>query len=392
MSDPVNDAPPPMGHNAPNGLPTVDQLADQLLTENQAAIDRVEELLAKGAKYLTINSDEEDAAATEFLVPIRARFKQSEADRVARKTVFDDLAGAVQAFFKSKILDPLGAAPSNKNEEFDPLLSTQYGLGVRITMAQTLYKRRKVREEQQRRDAAAAAARKAEADAKAKRDAEAKVLKDKADAEAKALKEKQDAEEKVRREAADKAAADAKALAEAASRKRNAESKAAADKAAADAKALADKLAKEKVEADRKALAEQVERDRIAAAELAERDRLALEEENRIAQERSAAEDAAAATTADLSRARGGKAGVSSLKEFLDYRDMDREALGHWNDSQPEASIVKLLPFLTDAALDKAVKDWAKANQQTVKTGIKTGKQPLPGVVFFINTKSAGRA
>jgi DNA polymerase III gamma/tau subunit len=374
-------------------LPTTDQLAEMLVTGNKEALERVDALLKKGVEFLTIQDDDQDSQATEFLVKLRARFKQSEADRVAAKTPFDDAAGSVQAFFKTRILDPLGAAPSNKNEEFDPVTSDHYGLGVRITMAQTLYKRAKAEKERKEREARAEAARKAEAEAKAKREAEEKERKAKADAVAKAAREKAEKEAADRKAAQDKADQEAADLAAAAGRKRNEEAKAKAEADAKAAKEKADKLKAEQEEADRKAKAEQDERDRKAKVEEEERKRLALEEENALAESRSKLEEAAAAPTADLSRARGGKGGVSSLKEFVDFRDLDRNKLGDYDPENPvEPSICKLLPFVKDAALESAVKEYAKANKHTVETGIKTGKQPIRGVVYFMNSKSAGRA
>lgn len=384
------------------GLPTVDQLIELLMAENQEALDRVAAIQEKGGEYFMIDSDEADAAATEFLVKVRARYKASEADRVGRKSPFDDLAGAVQAFYKTRILDPLGAAPSNAREEFDPTDSDQYGIGVRITMAQTLFKRRKAERERKAREAEAERLRKIEAEAAAKRAADKKAADDRAAAIAKAAKDKADAEAAERKAAADKAAKEAKEAEEAAARKRSASNKEAADKAAKEA---ADRAAKAKADqeaADRVAKAEQDERDRKAKAEQDERDRLALEEENRLAEARARAEESAAATTADLSRARGGKGGVSSLREFVDFRDLDRKKLAvplnmkgepaKGNDEDYPPSICLLLPFITDAAIEKAVKDFEKANKATVLAGIKNGKQPIYGVVYFLNSKAAGRA
>lgn len=410
--EPLNPGPADAkpGHNTPDGvptllpmldsLPTVDDLVALLTAAHQGALDRVAEIEAKGAKYFTINSDEEDSRATEFLVPIRTRFKTSEADRVATKTRFDDLAGAVQAFFKSGILDKLGAAPSNKTEEFDPMTSDQYGVGPRITMAQTLYKRRKVAEEKKRREDEAARLRKIEDDARAVREAEAKRIKDEADRIAKAAKDKADAEAAERKRVADLAAKEAADLAAVAARKRSEKNKEAADAAAAEAARIAEQARKDQEEADRVAAAEQAERDRVAQQEQETRDAADREEENRLAEERSAAEESAAASTADLSRSRGGKGGVASLKEFVDFRDLDRDKLGDCTRPDPSGnmadrkppSICLLLPFIKDAALEAAVKDFAKANQHLVKTGIKSGQQPIHGVVYFLNTKSGGRS
>jgi hypothetical protein len=376
-----------------DGLPSVDELVALLITANQDALDRVKGLTDKGGEFLFIDSDAKDADATEFLVKLRARYTTSEAERAAIKQRFDELAGAVQAFFRNGILDPLGAAPTNKREEFDPMTATQYGMGVRITMAQTLFKRRKVEEEQRARDAEAARQRKIEADAAAAREAERLRLKKIADDE-KAARDAADAAAAAeRKRIADEAAETARQLAAAASRKRNEETRLAAEAAAAEAQRIADEAAAAQAEEDRKAEADRVEAQRLAdqAAEAqAEADRA---EENRLAEARSKAEEAAAARTADLSRARGGKGGVSSLREFVDFRDLKRDQLGVISPNAHQAipSVCYLLPFLKDAALESAVKEYAKANKQTVADGIKTGRQPLHGVVFFMNNRSAGR-
>lgn len=351
---------PGLGHNSVDDLPAVDQIIAELEVTHAAALARVAELQEKGSKFFTITNDAEDAAATEFLVPIRSRWKASEADRVAAKDPWETRANSVHAWFKTKILDALGRAPDNPKETFDPVTRTDLGMGPRINMALTLYKRDKVERERKEREALVIAAQKAEAEAKKKRDDEA--------AAAKAIADKEAADRKA---IADKAAADAKALADAAARKRSVEGKAAADKAAAEAKVLADKAAAEQKAADDK-----------AAAEKAEADRLALIEENKLAEATAAAELSASASSADLSRSRGGKAGITSLREYVDVRGIDREKLDY----------AMIGPYFTDKAVQGALDDYAKANKATVNTGIKTGVQPVRGAVFFINSKNGGRS
>lgn len=351
---------PGIGHNNGPELPTIDEIMTALEMGNTDALDRVTEIAEKGQKYFVIENDEQDEAATQFMVAVRARWKASEADRVAAKTPYDDRAGAIQAFFKKKILDVLGLGPSRADESFDPVTASQYGIGPRITMAQTLYKRRKAETERLAR----------EAEARRLRDEERKA----ADARAEAERVRRAEEDRVRAEAA-RVAAEARRKAEEeaanASRKRNEESKAAAEATAAAAR-LAAAQAEERQRAE----------DARIAAEREARDETNRAEENRMAEARSAAEDAAAAPLADLSRARGDKGGVSSLKQFTNWRDIDRDKLDY----------AALGPFFTDKAIDAAIKAYADANKATVNTGIKTGNQPIRGVVFFLDSKSSGRA
>lgn len=397
-------------------LPTVDQLHELLLAENADALKRVDLLLNKGVEFLVIENDQQDSDATEFLVKLRARYKGSEADRIDTKSKFDDLAGSVQAFFQTKILQPLGGAPSNKNEQFDPVQATHYGMGVRITMAQTLYKREKAERERKEREANAARLREAERVAAERRKEEERVRRAEEDRiaaerreQARKLQEEEDRKAEQRRKAAQ---AEADRLAElelAASRKRNEKNRADADAAAAKAREDAKKRQEEadrQAEIDRKAAedraAKQLAEDNRLAAEREERDRLSREEENKAAEARAAAEEAAAATTADLSRARGGKGGVSSLREFVDFRDVKIAEMAVMVDLEGKVvppgvpglppSILLILPFIKDAAIESAIKDFEKANKATVMAGIKNGQQPVRGVTYFMNSKSAGRA
>lgn len=305
---------PGLGHNLPPLL-TGDELTAYLGLTYATDVARTEELLEKGAKFLTINSDLEDEAATEFMVSVRARYKGSEANRVKEKTPYDDSAGRVHAFFKTKVLDLLGLAPTDK-KTFDPLKRTDLGLGPRINMAQTLFKTAKAEAERKRREE------------------EARIA-----AEAERLRqiERQKAEDAAR-------------------------------------------------EAERAAARKRSEASRVAAEEEATRRRAELdaarEAENKAAEERSAAQAAAAVPMADLSRARGDRGGVSSLKTFVDFRDIDRDKI----------DLEALRPYLDDKAIEKAVKGWIDANKGAANTAIKTGTQPIAGVIIYEMHRSAGRA
>lgn len=306
---------PSIGHNSGDPLKVGDDLTSHLETTYAEDVRRTQELLEKGSKYLTINSDDEDEKATEFMVAVRARYKASEASRVGEKTPYDDAAGRVHAFFKTKVLDLLGLAPTDK-KTFDPVTRTDIGLGPRINMAQTIFKTAKAEAERKRREEEARIA----AAAERQRQAEAAA-----------------------------AEAAARELERAAARKRTAESQAIAEKAAAEARRIAD---------------------------------AAREAENKAAEECAAAQASAAAPLADMSRARGERGGVSSLREVADFRDLDRDKI----------SLEALRPYFTDADLEKAVRGYMKANVATVNSAIKNGTSPIPGVVFFMSARSTGRA
>ncbi len=398
MSDTLFEEPqaPGLGHNADPSLPTVDEVISQLEIDHAEALARTEEILTKGMKYLVITTDEEDEAATQFMISVRDRWKYSEADRVAKKAPYDELAGAVHSFFKKRILDPLGLAPSNAKESFDPLERDDLGMGPRINRAQTLYKLRKAEDERRRREEEARKLREAEAEA-ARARAEAERLRR---AEEDRVRREQQAAEDARRRQEEAARQEAARLAQeerrkaeeaalAASRKRNEDSKAAAEKAAQDARERA-KQAEEAQRAENERIAanererarlQQEEDDRLAR-DREERDRLAREEENKLAEQRAAAEAEANAPLADLTRARGEKGGVSSLRSFTSWRDIDRDNLDY----------AALGPYFTDKHLDAALKGYSDANKATVHNGIKTGKQPIKGVVFYLDAKNSGRA
>lgn len=390
------ETPRGIGDNKDDSLPTVDQIVSQLEIDHADALTRTEEILLKGQKYLVITSDEEDEAATQFMIAVRDRWKFSEADRQAKKAPWEERAGAIHAFFKKRILDPLGLAASNPKEAFDPLEREDLGMGPRINRAQTIYKLRKAEDERRRREDEARRLREAEAEA-ARARAEVERLRraeeDRVRREQQAAEQARQAEEdRLRREqqaAAEKARKEAQEAILAASRKRNEESKAAADKAAQEAMERSrlaeqaqreenERLAQQRAERDRQAREEE---DRLAR-ERDERDRLAREEENRLAEARAAAEAEANAPLADLTRARGEKGGVSSLHQFVANRDTNRETLDY----------NAIGSYFTDKAVEAALKGYADANKATVMTGIKTGKQPIRGTIFYLDAKSRGRA
>jgi hypothetical protein len=124
---------------------------------------------------------------------------------------------------------------------------------------------------------------------------------------------------------------------------------------------------------------EQAEKDAAESRRLAD---IAREEENRAAEARAAAQQAAAAPAADLTRSRGERGGVASLKEFTDARDIDRDTI----------DLEMLRPYIPEKAIEQAVRGYMNANKATVDAAIRNNKQPMRGVVFFKNHSSSGRA
>lgn len=337
MNDIPQDDPfglPPLNDNAPpielTPLPEIDEIIAYLEVNYSDVLARAREIMEKAGKHYVITNDAEDAAAAEFMASVRSNWKTAEGGRVKEKDPYYTRGGAIDQWFKSNILDPIGLAPSNTKERFDPVERADLGVGPRIMMSATLYKSAKMEAERKVREAEAQKAREAEQAAERARQAAV--------------------------EAARKAQAEADAAAAAAARKRNAETKAAADAAAVEAKKKADEA---------------------AAAQQA-----ALLAENRAAEERANAEAAANVKAADLTRVRGGRGGTSSLREFVSFRDVKREAL----------DFNALAPYFKEEAIDMAIKAYASANKATVETHLRNKTQPIQGVTFFMDTRAGGRA
>jgi hypothetical protein len=348
MNDIRQDDPfglPPLGDNTPPielaELPTVDEIIAYLEVNYASVLERAREIMAKADKHYLITDDAGDAAANEFLNSVRANWKNGEAGRLKEKAPYYERDGAIHQWFRVNILDPIALAPANPKERFDPVERTDLGVGPRIMMASTIFKVKKMEAERQARDEELRKARAAEAE-----------------------------QERVRQaavQAARKAQADLAEAQAAAARKRNAETKAAAEAAAIEAQKKADEA-----EALRQ---------------------VALAAENRAAEERAAAEAAANTKAADITRIRGSRGGVSSLREILSARDCDRNELGRMPDPTAEPpGIVALLPYIDDKALEKAARGYADANKATVQNHIRNNTQPIRGVVYYLDHKNAGRA
>ena len=155
------------------------------------------------------------------------------------------------------------------------------------------------------------------------------------------------AEEAAERQRARDAEAEAQRLAEEAARKRKPETKAAAEAAAQTAANTA---------------AQATERANVAS------------------QDRAQAEAIASAPAADLTRRRG-TVSVSSLREFLDFRDVDHAKL----------PAITLWAYISADAKEKALRAYMTANADPIKDGLKNSVQPLAGVTFFINHSTTVR-
>ena len=167
--------------------------------------------------------------------------------------------------------------------------------------------------------------------------------------------------------------------------------------AAAARAAAAEKAAKEKADADAKAArdaeiaaararkperVEELAKVAEAARETAQASQAGAQA---IAVDRIEADQALAAPAADLTRSRGGRGGVASLATFVEVLELDRTKL-------VPRGIELLLPYIPEAALLKAAKDYEKANKATVAAHIKAGTDAVPGVTYYEDMRNRGRS
>ena len=149
-----------------------------------------------------------------------------------------------------------------------------------------------------------------------------------------------------------------------------------------------------KAYADEKAAAEKKRLDEIAAAQRAEAERLRWEAEEkaavlkdnadlnraieageaaeraRIAAERAAKE--AAAKPAEMGRSRGEHGGLTTLRQFWNFSDVDCAKI----------DLEALRAHFPSDAIEAAIKSWIRANEETLKTG-----GGLVGVRIFRDTR-----
>lgn len=170
-------------------------------------------------------------------------------------------------------------------------------------------------------------------------------------------------------------------------------------KAADDARKLAEEAAQAAARARKP---ERVAELTAAAQALAETAATTTAEANRTSEARAEAEDAASAPAADMTRNRGKRGGVSSLATLVAFRDLNVELLGaaldaagkplKWPKGVTPPGILELLPYIKEAHLEAAVRDYVKGNRASVDRHIEAGTQPIPGVVFYTDYQNRGRA
>ena len=150
-------------------------------------------------------------------------------------------------------------------------------------------------------------------------------------------------------------------------RKSYADAKAAAERRVRDegARLAREEETRKRREAEKASAAAETEADLAAA--------VAREEEAiQASKETTAAEKAAAAKPAELGRTRGEYGGMTTLKQFWNFKDVER------GDLDLEA----LRQHLSTAALEGAVRSWINANKDALQAGAR-----LTGVNIFEDTR-----
>jgi DNA polymerase III gamma/tau subunit len=381
--------------------------------EHSDLMRRLKEIL-ETAKELPAKIDDGDKPTAEKFSDVRYALKKwitaAKAARTAEKKPWDNIAKVFYAFFTKPI------------EDLEAIDEKQLGPIIKDWQdRETARQRREAEAEAQRlRDIAAAqeaeraAAEQRRLDAeKAEREAEERRA---AAERERALEQKRQAEAKAAKEEQERLAAEAAARAAAAQKEREEQEKlAAAAKAQRDADEAASAAAREREEAANKAAAEarereaQADRQRIeseAAAKRAqdeerasreraqalraqqaeaERASIAARKEQRVARrdEREAEDESASADkkadrfedkaegkSSDMSRIRGEAGSVSSLREFWNFRRLDRSAL----------DLEQLRQHIPETALETAIRSFIDA-----------GGRKLQGVEIFPDTGTTTR-
>lgn len=167
----------------------------------------------------------------------------------------------------------------------------------------------------------------------------------------------------------------------------------ATEKAAAELAATKQREADELAKAAARAKKPERVAELKAAAETAQVEAIkTVQAANIAAESRAEASTVMATPAADLTRNRGKRGGVSSLREVVSVRDIDREKLGHWDNIHPEPDIVKLLPYIDDKALLAAANGWIAANKAAAEKATAAGAaQPIRGMVIFMDYTNVGR-
>jgi hypothetical protein len=350
------DAPAPIGHNKPPaGLATGDALLSRVKADHAKLFDRANDLLeaeeripkAEDSTTLVCTNDQWEKNLTELSRQLAGAHNALDAARTNEIEPYRSAVSLVHGHFR-EVMDRL----------VDPDPKTKTSLRARIERALTRYKADKLEKERIAREREAEARRVAEAEERRKREETERAAA---------------AEEQRRRDAAAaeaKRAEDAaRAAAESAARKRN-------EKARAEAEAEAKRLAEEA----RRAQEKRRQEEEAAADERRKREETARAAEARAADERAAAEAAAAVPAASLTTTRSSNA-QSGLREFVDYRDVNRETI----------DLDRLRSHIPADALEQAIRSYIGANSDSIKDEIKNRRQPIRGVIFFINQRTQVR-
>lgn len=348
-------APPPRDHNNPPGLLVGEPLLMRVKTTHFALFERAASLLEAEArapkgedgKTIVCLDDDWERKLTETAAQLSDCHSKMDVVRMAEMEPYRTNMNSIHGMFRD-LMDKM----------VDPDKKTMTSLRHRIERALNKYKSDKVEAERKRREAEAEKARQAQLELERKqREEEAK------------RREEEDARRRAAEEETRKAQEAARQAELAASRKRSDEAKAAAEAEAARLRKEAD---------DRAALQRQID-------EQAARDRAAREEADRkaaaeAAEKTAAAETAVAAPAASLSRTRSANA-MSGQQEFTDFRDLNRETV----------DLERLRSHIPSDAIEQAIRSYIKANDDVIKDEIKNRRQPVRGVVFFINTRTQVR-
>jgi len=166
----------------------------------------------------------------------------------------------------------------------------------------------------------------------------------------------------------------------------------AAAAAAAEIKRKADQKVRDDAEAarlleekaNRARKPENIEKLTAAAEEAKNTAQVSVAAAAAVAVDHAEAVSEAATPAADLSRSRGKRVGVSSLRTAVKPLDLiDRKALA--------TSITLLAPYFTDASILAAARAYEKANKATVGEHLDNGTQPIAGITFVEDYSNVAR-
>lgn len=313
---------PTIGHNNP----PEDPLLDRLMDEHAGLIKRRDELLAGAGRAPGSIDDEETAGKMADFVQkqIDPFLKRAKDVHQSEKEPFLSGGRTVDGFWH-KLVDDIEKAKTALNAR------------------RKAYADKKAAEERRRREEEA---RKAEEEARIARAYAAEEERKRIAAEQEAERQRQEAE---------------------AARRREAEAEAARLKSEGDLAAAIER--EEQAKRDRAA---EDERRAEAARRSEEEARIAREEAERLDALAAAAAKAAAAKPAELGKSRGNYGGQTSLKQFINFKDLDRAKI----------DLETLRFHFSDEDMEKAIRSWIKANTNAIRAG-----QQIVGVTLYEDTR-----